>query len=224
MTFSMVARCPSTGMLGVVTCTTGRAVGSSVPHAEEDVGAIATQHSTNIFHGINGLRLLKLGFEPLQVLKSTLALDTHPELRQVLIVDRQGRTAAHTGDENTEWCGHIQGVNYVAGGNDLVGPEVLDAMISSFDDAEAEPLHERLVRAIDAGLVAGGCSSPDHTAALLVVGIEEDLKLFYRPKLSLRIDWSERAEPTRDLRRLYENYKEWIREMRSQGNRHTVLY
>jgi uncharacterized Ntn-hydrolase superfamily protein len=218
----MVARCPNTLALGVVTCTTGRAVGNSVPHAEEGVGAIATQHSTNIFHGTNGLRLLKLGFEPKRVLQSTLALDPNPELRQLLIIDSQGRTTSYTGSKNSPWCGHIEGDNYVAGGNDLKGPMVIEAMASTFERSKKETLHERLVQVIDAGLEAGGCTKPDHTTALLVVGIEEELKLFYRPNLNLRVDYSE--EPTKELRRLYENYKEWIKEMRLQGTRSILGY
>jgi uncharacterized Ntn-hydrolase superfamily protein len=224
MTFSIVARCPRTNMFGVVTCTTGRAVGNSVPHAEDGVGAIATQHSTNIFHGVNGLRLLKLGFEPVRVLSSTLELDTRPEYRQLLIIDKHGRTAAHTGSKNTGWCGHIEGDNYVVGGNDLESSRVLDAMKDTIEELSEQPLHERLVRAIDSGHSAGGCNTPDHTAALLVVGIEEELKLFYRPNLNLRVDWSKEARPTKDLLEMYANYKEWIAELRSQGTRHTVLY
>ena len=216
----MVARCADTLALGVVTCTTGRAVGNSVPHAEEGVGAIATQHTTNIFHGTNGLRLLKLGFEPKKVLESTLAIDPHPELRQVLVIDSQGRTAAHTGSKNSPWCGHIEGDNYVAGGNILVGPGVLEAMVSTFEKSKKETLHERLIQVIDAGIEAGGCNEPDHTSALLVVGIEDELKLFYRPTLNLRIDYSPNAEPTKDLTTLYENYKEWIKEMRARGGSH----
>lgn len=220
----MIARCLKTNMLGVVTCTTGRAVGNSVPHAEEDVGAIATQHSTNIFHGVNGLRLLNLGFEPVRVLKSTLELDTRQAFRQLLIIDKYGRTAAHTGSKNTEWCGHIEGENFVVGGNDLESSKVLDAMIHTFEELSECKLHERLVRAIDSGHSAGGCNTPDHTAAIVVVGLEEELKLFYRPTLNLRVDWSKEATPTKDLLEMYTNYIEWINELRSQGTKHTVLY
>ena len=217
MTFTLVARCPETNALGVVTCTTGRAVGSAVPHAEENVGAIATQHTSNVLHGINGLRLLREGHMPEKTLESTLALDPHPELRQVLIVTSSGRTSAHTGSKNMPWSGHIQGNNYVAGGNNLVRADVLSSMIETFEGSKGEPLHERLVQAIDSGLEAGGCNSPDHTSALLVVGIEEELKLFYRPKLDLRIDWSKNAQPTKELRILYEDYKKWVEHIRSRN-------
>lgn len=210
----MVARCPRTNALGVVTATCGMAIGSAVTHAEEGVGAIATQHSTNIYHGVNGLRLLSHGFNPEKVLESTLALDPNPEIRQVFMINSEGLTAAHTGSKNSPWCGHIVGENYVAGGNIVVGRHVLEAMADTFKKTEKEPLHERLVQVIDAGLNAGGCTKPDTTTALLVVGIEDELKLFHRPNLDLRIDYSD--EPTKDLRILYERYKEWVKESKAR--------
>lgn len=212
MTFTMVARCPRTGALGVVTCTTGRAVGSAVPHAEEGVGAVATQANTNVLHGRRGLELLRRDFEPRVVLESTIALDLHPENRQILMIDCEARTAAYTGEKNTDWKGHVIGESYVAGGNNIVGPEVLDAMIGVFEGFDDLPLQERLIEAADAGEKAGGCNWPDHTAALLVVGVDEELKIFSRPKLDLRVDSSD--DPTADLRSLYNVYIEYIRERR----------
>jgi len=212
MTFTMVARCPRAGALGIVTCTTGRAVGSAVPHAEEGVGAVATQATTNVFHGRNGLRFLRMGFEPKRVLESTLALDPHPEFRQVLIVDTRGRTAAHTGSKTADWKGHMEGKNYVAGGNNVVGPHILEAMVGAFEGSEVKPLHERLLEVVEAGEEAGGCNRPDHTAALLVVGVEEEMKIFSRPVLDLRVDSSD--EPTKELREVYDSYREFIEERR----------
>jgi uncharacterized Ntn-hydrolase superfamily protein len=219
----MVALCKKTGSLGVVTCTTGRAVGNSVPHAKEKVGAIATQHLTNIFHGTNGIRLLEIGYHPKKVLKSSLALDSRPEQRQILIVDSKGNTAAHTGEKNSEWCGDLEGPGYAIGGNILSSSKVLEEMEKSFKNTESLALHERLLLALDAGWEAGGCNAPDHTAALLVVGLEEEMKLAYRPVLNLRVDYSETATPTKDLRKIYDDYKSWVSEMRAQGSRHTVL-
>jgi uncharacterized Ntn-hydrolase superfamily protein len=213
----MVARCSRTFSLGVVTCTTGRAVGSAVSYAEEGVGAVATQATTNVYHGPNALWLLREGFNPSQVLESTLALDDHPEFRQVLIIDSEGRTSAHTGVSNTDWKGHIQGGDYVAGGNNIVGEWVLEAMVDSFEATRELPLHERLLRVVEEGEEAGGCNIPDHTAALLVVGIEEDLKIYSRPVLDLRVDSSE--NPTQELREVYESYREFIKERRGWGRR-----
>lgn len=212
MTFTMVACCPKTGALGIVTCTTGRAVGSSVPHAKEGVGAIATQATTNVFHGRNGLRLLRMGFEPKRVLESTLTLDLHKEFRQVLIVDAEGRTAAYTGSRTADWKGHIESENYVVGGNNLVGPYILEAMIDAFEGTSGKPLYERLLQVVQAGEDAGGCNRPDHTAALFVVGVEEEMKIFSRPVLDLRVDSSN--VPTEELREVYDNYKEFIDERR----------
>ena len=212
MTFTMVARCPRTGALGIVTCTTGRAVGSAVPHAEEGVGAVATQATTNVFHGRNGLRLLRMGFEPKKALESTLMLDQHREFRQVLIVDAEGRTAAHTGSKTADWKGHMEGENYVAGGNNVVGPHILEAMIDAFEGSSDNPLYERLLQVVQAGEDAGGCNRPDHTAALLVVGVEDEMKIFSRPVLNLRVDSSD--VPTEELREVFDNYKEFIDERR----------
>lgn len=213
----MVARCPRTLSLGVVTCTTGRAIGSVVPHAEENVGAIATQATTNIFHGIQGMKLLKMGFAPVNVVRSTLALDPKPELRQILIVDSQGRTAAYTGNENENWHGHLERNDCVVGGNNLVGEKVLNAMIEMFENSKEAPLHRRLLEAIRAGYEAGGCNQPDHTAAIKVVGIEDELELPWRPFLDLRVDSSD--DPIRELIDLYENYKKWIIEKHEQARR-----
>lgn len=208
----MVARCPRTKALGIATCTTGRAVGSAVPHAEENVGAIATQANTNIFHGKHGLKLLKMGFEPNSVLQSTLALDLHPEYRQIIMIDANGRTAAFTGEKNSDWKGHVEGENYVAGGNFIVGPEILPAMIKAFENMKTASLQDRLINALEAGEMAGGCNWPHHTAALLVVGINDEMKLFCRPNLDLRIDSSD--NPIKDLKEAYEMYKKYIEKRR----------
>jgi uncharacterized Ntn-hydrolase superfamily protein len=185
-----------------------------VPHAIEGVGAIATQATTNVIHGSNGLRLLKLGFTPEQVLTSTLALDAHPDHRQVFILDAHGRTAVHTGTQNKPWKGTVVETNFIAGGNAVDGPQVIDAMVSTFIELEQESLAERLICAIDAGEEAGGCINPDHTAALLVVGIEDALKIFLRPVLNLRVDYS--TEPTKQLREIFESYKAWITARRTE--------
>jgi uncharacterized Ntn-hydrolase superfamily protein len=189
-------------------------VGSAVPYAIEGVGAIATQATTNVIHGPNGLRLLQLGFDPTQVLTSTLALDAHPENRQVFILDATGRTAAHTGSKNQDWKGAVVQTNLIAGGNGVDGPQVIDAMVRVFNEFEHESLAERLICAIDAGEEAGGCIEPDHTAALLVVGVEDELKIYLRPVLSLRVDYS--MEPTKQLRVIFESYKAWITARRTE--------
>jgi len=212
LTFTIVARCPRTSAFGIATCTTGMAVGSAVPHVEAGVGAVATQATTNVVHGDNCLRLLRMGFEPQMAIKSTLVLDPHPEHRQILVVDSQDRTASHTGSENEYWKGALEGKGYVVAGNGVASLKVAEAVVEMFKNLVSEALPERLVRAIDAGERAGGCTKPDHTAALLVVGMENAFKIFLRPVLDLRVDYS--TEPTKDLLELYGQYKTWISERR----------
>lgn len=210
----MVALDPETIALGIVTCTTGRAVGSAVPHAEEGVGAIATQANTNVLHGSHGLRLLKMGFTPSEALKSSLALDKHFENRQVLIIDSKGRKAVHTGSLNSDWKGHVCGDHFIAAGNNIVGPEILEAMVKTYNESLREPIYERLLRVIQSGEDAGGCNWPDHTAALKVVGVEDEMKIFSRPVLDLRVDSS--TDPTGDLRKLFNEYRKFIQERREK--------
>ncbi len=193
----MVARCPKTFALGVCVSTAIPAVGSRVPHAEAGVGAIATQAYTNVSYGVEGLKLLKKGFSPQEALETMLKADAERELRQVIIVDCHGRTAAFTGSETVDWKGHLVGKNYVAAGNMLVGGEVIEAMARAFESSSEYDLAERLMRALEAGQKAGGDVRGKVSAALLVVGNQ--------PTLDLRVDWH--REPVRELRRMLEECK-----------------
>jgi len=203
-TFSIVARCAKTSALGVCVATAVPAVGSVVPHAEEVVGAIATQASTEISYGIKGLQLLKIGFSPQTALEAMLKEDEDRETRQVTIIDKEGRTAAFTGKKTIDWKGHFIGKNYAVAGNMLVGSKVLEAMAATFENSEGE-LAERLLKALEAGQKAGGDKRGKASAALLVVG---ERKVETRPFLDLRVD--EHQDPVRELRRIYEAYKKWI--------------
>jgi len=202
-TFSIIARCAKTSALGVCVATAVPAVGSVVPHAEEEVGAIATQASTEISYGIKGLQLLKMGFSPQTALEAMLKEDENREKRQVTIIDKNGRTAAFTGKETTDWKGHLVGKNYAVAGNMLVGSKVIEAMADTFENSEGE-LSERLMKALEAGQKAGGDKRGKVSAVLLVVG---ERQIETRPILDLRVD--EHQNPVRELRRIYEAYKEW---------------
>jgi len=203
-TFSMVARCPETSTLGICVATAVPAVGSVVPHAEFGVGAIATQASTNVLYGINGLKLLKMGFSPQTALEAMLKEDPERELRQVIIIDKDGRTVAFTGKGTIDWKGHVIGENYVVAGNMLVGRKVIETMAHTFKDSKGE-LSERLMIALESGQRAGGDKRGKKSAALLVVNHQ---RITTRPRLDLRVD--EHPEPIKELRRIYEAYKGWI--------------
>jgi len=201
LTFSMVARCPKTLELGVCVSTAVPAVGQRVPHVEAGVGAIATQAHTNVFYGIEGLRLLKGGFSPQAALDAVLKTDPDREFRQVIIIDALGRTAAFTGKETQGWKGHRAGKDYAVAGNLLTGGEVLEAMAQTIEGSEGW-LAERLMKALEAGQEAGGDRRGRISAALLVASHSQTET---GPILNLRID--ENPEPVKELRRLLEAHK-----------------
>ncbi|MFB0514829.1 MAG: DUF1028 domain-containing protein [Candidatus Bathyarchaeia archaeon] len=201
MTFSIVARCPKTLALGVCVSTAVPAVGSVVPHVEAEVGAVATQGQTSVLYGINGLKLLKMGFSPQTALDAMLKEDLKREKRQVAIIAKDGRTAAFTGKETLEWRGHLVGEGYVVAGNALVGAQVIEAMAQTFENSK-DDLAERLLKALEAGQEAGGDRRGKASAALFVV---DKKPLPTRPFVDLRVD--EHPNPVAELRRVWEDFK-----------------
>jgi len=201
-TFSMVARCQKTFSLGVCTSSAAPAVRSRVPHVEAGIGAIATQANTNLLYGINGLNLLKKGFSPQATLETLLTEDPDRETRQVIIIDKQGRTAAFTGKETINWKGHIISEDYVVAGNMLVGSRVIEAMAQTFEDSEGK-LAERLMKTLEAGQEAGGDRRGKTSAALIVANGEQKRS---RSFVDLKVD--RHPNPVKELRRTFEIFKE----------------
>jgi uncharacterized Ntn-hydrolase superfamily protein len=204
MTFSIVARCPKTRALGVSVSTAVPAVGSVVPHVEANVGAIATQGLTNILYGTNGLKLLKMGFSPKTALEAMLKEDSEREKRQVVIIDKDGRTEAFTGKETLEWKGHLIGEDYSVAGNALAGAQVIKAMAQTFENSEGS-LAERLLKALETGQEAGGDRRGKASAALFVVDKQPSPT---RPFIDLRVD--DHPNPVVELRRVWENFKKLL--------------
>ncbi len=196
-TFSIVGRCSRTGMLGIAITTSDIAVGSRCPYVKSLVGAVSTQASTDPNLGPFALRLMEQGYSASGALQQLESSDPYIERRQLGLVDRNGNSAARTGSMNNDWAGHTTGRDYVAMGNGLVGEEVVQAMALEFLEALDLDIEERLTRALEAGLQAGGekqDSTPHHSAALLVYGSDA----FSR--VDLRVD--EHAAPVAELRRL----------------------
>mgnify|MGYP002640763030 CR=1 FL=1 len=198
-TFSIVGRCGRTGALGVATSTGEMAVGSRVPFVKTGVGAVATQALTDPRLGPMGLDLLARGTSAEETLKALIEADPHIEARQLAVVDAQGRAAARTGANNSDWKGHHIGDGFVAMGNRLTSGGVVDAMTDSFTGSESQALEARLMLAIEAGRDAGGQHGGQRSAAILVC---HDLDY---PIVDLRADDDD--DPAAELRRLFDLYE-----------------
>lgn len=195
-TFSIVARCPRTGMVGVAVCTAVPAVGALCPFAKPGVGAIATQSFVNPYLGIDGLTLLEKGLNAQETLEQLLANDPGRELRQLSVVDRTGTAAAFTGTGCFPWHGHIVGEGYAVAANMMVDDTTVKAMAETFAAHSNDELPERLLQALEAGDATGGDYRGRQSAALLVYEKEE------YPCCSLRVD--EHRQPVPELRRIFE--------------------
>lgn len=199
MTFSIAARCPRSGMLGVATSSKALAGGGMVPYCRAGVGAIASQSFVNPYLGIDGLTLLEQGLAAERVLDRLVEGDPGRDLRQLAIVDKDGRVAAYTGDRCIPWAGHVLGGGYVCLGNILTGERVVTEMARAFEGALDEELPEALLRALEAGQAAGGDRRGRQSAGLRVVAQEE------YPWCDLRVD--DHPDPVAELRRVFEVYQ-----------------
>lgn len=199
MTFSIVARCKKTGMLGMAVCTARPAVGSLAVYVKAGVGAIASQAALNPYFGINGLKYLEQGMSAEEVMEKVKSEDAEFERRQLAIVDNEGRTAGYTGTDTVPWAGHYFGDQFVVAGNMLVGEEVVQEMAKTYENSTEEYLPLRLIETIKAGQAAGGDKRGRQSAAVKVFD-----KLPY-PIVDLRVD--EHENPIEELERVYEAAK-----------------
>jgi uncharacterized Ntn-hydrolase superfamily protein len=199
MTFSIAGRCARTGMLGAVVTTSSMAVGGRCAYARAGVGAVLTQHRTDPRLGPKMLEGLQGGAAPDAVLRALEAGDPNLKWRQLAAIAADGRAAFFNGSRITSIAKGRVGRDCVAIGNILRTTQVVDAMVESFEANEAETLPERLVRAIEAGLAAGGELKQVKSAGLLVVHRESF------PYVDLRVDLS--AQPLSELRFLWELYR-----------------
>jgi uncharacterized Ntn-hydrolase superfamily protein len=203
MTFSIVARDPVTGMLGIAVTTKFFGVGSLCPFARAGVGAVATQALVNPTFGPRGLDLLELGLSPDEVADRLLNEDEGRNHRQLHLVDAQGRVAARSGEECVDWFGHEPHPSdgFSVAGNMLAGPAVVAETARAYAAATqaGEPMPERLIQALEAGQHAGGDKRGRQSAALYIVSTE------VYPYLDIRVD--DHPDPVVELRRLYAESK-----------------
>ncbi len=200
-TFSIVARDSVTGELGVAVASRFFAVGTVVPWAKADVGAVATQAFANTSFGWRGLEMLEKGSTPEDVVKNLLSNDTDPERRQVGIVAADGSSATHSGKDCLPWAGGRHGRNYAVQGNILAGEAVVAGMERAFLYTNGT-LADRMYAALVAGEKNGGDARGKQSAALIVVKKGAGYGGFSDRAIDIRVD--DHSEPFEELGRLLE--------------------
>ncbi len=202
-TFSIVARDPVNGDLGIIVQSKFPAVGSVVPWARANIGAIATQAWANVGYGPNGLSLLGDGHSSSETLKILLDSDEGREHRQIGIVDAFGKAVAYTGKECMEWAGHIVGDGFSCQGNILTGEDVVSDMAEAFENTESD-LIEKLFAGLIAGQAAGGDRRGMQSAAILVVREKGGYEGGNDRYVDVRVD--EHPSPIDELVRIFNIY------------------
>jgi len=198
-TFSIVARDPKTGEIGVAVASRFFSVGSVVPYADAKAGAVATQANANVTYGPRGLELLARGASADEALKILLHNDATPAARQVGIVAADGSSATYSGPECTAWAGGRHGENYAVQGNILAGEAVVVAMEKAFLDTKGT-LARRMFAALSAGDAAGGDSRGRQSAVLIVVKEGAGFNGLSDRAIDIRVD--DHPDPFRELGRL----------------------
>ena len=209
-TFTIVARCESTGALGICLASSPLTVASRCPFVRADVGAVSTQANTNPKLGPAALDLLASGHSPAEAIEALRAEDAWIDHRQIGIVDAAGRSAAFTGPKTATWAGHETGPGFVAMGNNLVGEPVVAAIAENYRASVAEPaFEERLMAAVEAGRDAGGQEIGHLSGGMIVCGDDA------HPRTDLRIEMAnptpkEGGDAVDDLRRVFNAFKPLI--------------
>ncbi len=204
-TFSLCAIDPVTGQSGAGVTTRVPFVGRAVPHVRAGIGAVCTQASTMVEYGPRGLDLLAKGVEPQAALAQLLAGDEQRESRQLALIDMKGRAAAHTGKQNGNWAGSRQGLNYTVQANIMVGPEVVEAVATTFEATAGTgmPLAERMILAMEAGQAKGGDRRWGNLqSAAIKIADPNDLGRG-GDRIALAIEVGEHPEPVAELKRIY---------------------
>ncbi|WP_423821172.1 DUF1028 domain-containing protein [Salinisphaera sp. SPP-AMP-43] len=198
MTFSVAGFCRKTGQFGTAISSSSICVAARCAFVAPGKGAVLSQNVTNPALGQLGLRLLEDGLSADQVLARLVEEEPHPAWRQLLVLDGQGKGAAHSGEQTLGTHATQVGRDCIVGGNMLASEGVMPAMAAAFDAHEGE-LAERLLAAMDAGLDIGGEMGPVHSAGLLVADQAS------WPVVDLRVDWHD--EPLTELRMLWDYYR-----------------
>jgi uncharacterized Ntn-hydrolase superfamily protein len=198
-TYSIVARDPETGELGVAVQSHWFSVGALVPWAQAGVGAVATQSMVEVSYGPRGLDLMASGIDAVSALSSLLSQDEHADIRQVAMVDASGMAAAHTGERCIPEAGNHVGQGYSVQANLMASATVPAAMAKAFERTSG-PLAERLVAALAAAEAEGGDIRGRQSAAILVVRAESTGQPWNDILVDLRVE--DHPRPVKELTRL----------------------
>ena len=198
-TYSIVARDPATGELGVAVQSHWFSVGTIVAWAEAGVGAVATQSFVDPSYGKLGLDMLRLGRAAPDALTGLVAADGGRDVRQVAIIDAAGRVAAHTGKRCVAAAGHFVGKDFSVQANMMRNDKVWPAMARAFQNTKGD-LAARMLAALEAAEAAGGDIRGKQAAALVVVSGKPTGKSWVDRKFDLRVD--DHPAPLVELRRL----------------------
>ncbi len=198
-TFSIVARDPATGEMGVAVQSHWFSVGSLVTWGEAGVGVVATQSMVDPSYGPLGLALMRAGRTASQALEGLKRADPHPEIRQVAMLDASGHVAAHTGEKCIPAAGHIVGDSFSVQANLMLNERVWPEMARAYRAAKGD-LADRMLAALDAAQAAGGDIRGRQSAAILIVKGKSSGKPWEDRVMELRVE--DNPEPLTELRRL----------------------
>jgi len=204
-TFSLCAIDPATGQSGAAVTTRVPFVGRAVPWVRAGVGAVCTQAATMVEYGVRGLDLMAKGVEPKDAIAQLLADDSGRESRQLGMIDMKGRAAAHTGTQNSAWAGSRQGRTYTVQANIMVGPEVVDAVATTFEASEGTgmPLAERMILALEAGYAKGGDKRWGNLQSAAIKIADPNDPGRGGDFIALAIEVGENPAPVAEMKRIY---------------------
>ncbi len=198
-TYSIVARDPETGEMGVAVQSHWFSVGSLVTWGEAGVGVVATQSLIDVSYGPLGLALMKAGRSAPQALAALKVADPHPEIRQVAMIDAKGSVAAHTGEKCIPDAGHIAGENFSVQANLMLNRKVWPAMAEAYRNTQGD-LADRMLAALEAAQSVGGDIRGKQSAAILIVKGESTGQPWADTVMELRIE--DHPAPVQELKRL----------------------
>ncbi|MHA2035983.1 MAG: DUF1028 domain-containing protein [Promethearchaeota archaeon] len=208
-TYSIVARDPKTGEMGVGVQSHYFSVGSVVDWGASGVGVVATQSFVNKSFGLRGLELMRQGKSPEEALDILLSDDKGKNVRQVALLDFQGRVAVHTGSKCIKYAGHKTGDNFSVQANMMLNDTVWPAMAQAFEKNKGLHLPERILKTLQAAESEGGDIRGKQSAAILIVKVESVKNKWDDPFMDIRVE--DHPEPLEELsrllklRRAYEN-------------------